>query len=82
MCALPCPSVRSLGTLAPMAELTLKDLLDAIATFRAESKADLDATKRELKADLAKVDGKVETLDTKMGARFDRVDKQLAVLDQ
>ncbi len=72
-------SVPHPDRLPPMAEPTLKDVLNAIAQMRAEM-----ATKTELAKLDAKVDAfeaKVDAFEAKADARFDKVDKAIAELD-
>jgi septal ring factor EnvC (AmiA/AmiB activator) len=70
-----------------MAEPTLKDVLRAIAELRTETKGDIAQVRSEMatKADLTKLDGKVDKVEAKVDAHraetkqgFGELDKELA----
>ena len=60
-----------------MAELTLKDVLDAIAEMRAESKVDLS----KVQTDLSKMDMRLATVEAKVDAHRAETARGFAELD-
>jgi hypothetical protein len=61
-----------MGTLMPMADATLKDVVNAIAELRRETKNGIAELRRATKDDLAKLDAKIEK-------RFDALDEELTL---
>jgi len=67
-----------------MAELTLKDVLDAIAEMRAESKVDLSKVQTDLskvQTDLSKMDMRLATVEAKVDAHRAETARGFAELD-